>query len=656
MTWNVIRYPKRWLLAVWVMMSQWAGAASPAVSTFEVNNGLARTLNPVVTLVNACPGATGGTHSYMASEAPDFSGAEWRPYAAVPAFVLSGGSGTKRVYFKVKDGVGAESSVTSDTIELLATGASIVAWGYNSYGQNTIPLPNLDFIATSGGRQHTLGLKANGSVLGWGRDNNKQCTVPEPNQDFVAVSAGYAFSLGLKADGTVVAWGDNSKGQCNVPEPNGDFVIVSAGYQHALGLKTNGSIVAWGDNSRNQCQVPEPNTGYGSLAGGYWHSLGLKADGSIVAWGNNTFEQCDVPLPNSGFLSVSAAGHHNVALKADGRVVAWGPNDSGECTIPPPNTDYVEACAGYWHSLGLKADGSIVAWGNDKYDQTLTPFPNRGFASVAAGENHSLALAFEGDLQVFLAPAGAIEAGARWRLAGNPTEVWRNSGDLTALPLGEHSVELFDDLAGWYAQPTSQTVSILGHVLTSVTCLYVPGPTYSLAVTAEHGSVTRSPSKLNYRPGSAVTLTATPDPHWHFTGWSGDLTSTDNPTILTLDASKTVTAHFEPDTYVLTVETAGSTGTVSVSPEWPTYPHGSEVTLTALPVPGHRFVRWEGDVPPGSEDANPLIVTMTTHRMFRAVFAPLPHVPQWLMSRQEEDVFFHHDPAGFYCDVVWGGL
>ncbi|MCK4342147.1 MAG: hypothetical protein KAY37_10555 [Phycisphaerae bacterium] len=36
---------------------------------------------------------------------------------------------------------------------------SIVAWGYNNYGQCDVPAPNTDFVALAGGEGHSLGIK-----------------------------------------------------------------------------------------------------------------------------------------------------------------------------------------------------------------------------------------------------------------------------------------------------------------------------------------------------------------------------------------------------------------------------------------------------------------------------------------------------------------
>ena len=55
-----------------------------------------------------------------------------------------------------------------------------------------------------------------------------------------------------------------------------------------------------------------------------------------------------------------------------------------------------------------------------------------------------------------ISPQGAIDAGAQWRVEGQP---WQNSGATeTGIPVGQHTVE-FSDVAGW-TKPGNQAVTI----------------------------------------------------------------------------------------------------------------------------------------------------------------------------------------------------
>ncbi len=44
-----------------------------------------------------------------------------------------------------------------------------------------------------------------------------------------------------------------------------------------------------------------------------------------------------------------------------------------------------------------------------------------------------------------------------------------------------------------------------------------------------NGMVSRNPNQGNFHKGDEVTLTANPASGWTFAGWSGDLTSSENP-------------------------------------------------------------------------------------------------------------------------------
>jgi len=64
------------------------------------------------------------------------------------------------------------------------------------------------------------------------------------------------------------------------------------------------------------------------------------------------------------------------------------------------------------------------------------------------------------------------------------------------------------------------------------------------------GSITSDPLPMAkfYLPNTVVTLTAVPDSGFEFIEWTGDLTGSDNPTTITMDEVKSITAVFEEET------------------------------------------------------------------------------------------------------------
>ena len=70
--------------------------------------------------------------------------------------------------------------------------------------------------------------------------------------------------------------------------------------------------------------------------------------------------------------------------------------------------------------------------------------------------------------------------------------------------------------------------------------------TFTLNVTAVNGSVVKNPNLPSYNSGAVVQLTATPAVGYTFSSWSGDATGIINPTNITMNANKNVTANFIP--------------------------------------------------------------------------------------------------------------
>ena len=116
---------------------------------------------------------------------------------------------------------------------------------------------------------------------------------------------------------------------------------------------------------------------------------------------------------------------------------------------------------------------------------------------------------------------------------------------------------------------------------------------YTLTASAgEGGSVSGGGT---FARGTQVSLTATPNAGYSFSGWSNG--STTNPLTVTLNSNTSITANFQVivNSYTLTV-TAGEGGTVTGGGE---YEEGTEVTITATAEEGFEFTGWsDGEVSP----------------------------------------------------------
>jgi surface protein len=191
---------------------------------------------------------------------------------------------------------------------------------------------------------------------------------------------------------------------------------------------------------------------------------------------------------------------------------------------------------------------------------------------------------------------------------------------ITATPAAEY---LFQSWSG--ATGSTNSTSVVMNSDKSVTANFIKKK-YALTTTVEgEGTVTEKVIKAglatDYNSGTIVELTAVPSGEWLFLEWKGDVTGTENPTQITIDKAKSVTAVFVKKQYPLTIEFEGE-GTVAekvikqgVATD---YNSGTVVELTASPSDEWEFKEWTGDVT-GAE--NPIQITIDKAKTITAVFA-----------------------------------
>ena len=249
-------------------------------------------------------------------------------------------------------------------------------------------------------------------------------------------------------------------------------------------------------------------------------------------------------------------------------------------------------------------------------------------------------------------------------IARSPNQATYNYGtnvQLAAVPAtGWHFLSWSGDLAG---STTPQVLTIDGPKSVAATFAI---NTYTLGVTVSgSGSVTKSPSQSVYVHGTVVQLTATPATGWHFVGWSGDASGSANPLSLTMDAPKVVTASFAINSYALTVTSLGG-GSVSRTPDQPSYDYGTVVTLTATPAVGYNFAGWSGAV---TGTTNPVSLTMDGPKSVTATFTLKTYTlatssgPNGSIVKSPDQPLYTHGtvvqltavPATGYHLAAWGG-
>jgi hypothetical protein len=121
---------------------------------------------------------------------------------------------------------------------------------------------------------------------------------------------------------------------------------------------------------------------------------------------------------------------------------------------------------------------------------------------------------------------------------------------------------------------------------------------------------------------SNVTVESVPDTLSRFVAWSGDLSGTANPSVLTMSGNKSVSAEFQIIQYTLTVNKGGS-GKIKINGALVTLPYtalyniGTSLTVEAIPDSSSKFTSWSGDL---TGNTNPAVIKMDKDKVITALF------------------------------------
>jgi uncharacterized repeat protein (TIGR01451 family)/uncharacterized repeat protein (TIGR02543 family) len=141
-------------------------------------------------------------------------------------------------------------------------------------------------------------------------------------------------------------------------------------------------------------------------------------------------------------------------------------------------------------------------------------------------------------------------------------------------------------------------------------------PSYTLTVhVAGDGEVT--PTGGAYTAGTVVPVTATASAGWVFSGWSGDLSGSTNPTSILIDGDKNITATFTAESTPSHNLTVNVVGNGSVLPNGGTFTAGTLLPITATSSAGWVFSSWSGDL---SGSTNPTTILIDGDKVITATF------------------------------------
>ena len=138
-------------------------------------------------------------------------------------------------------------------------------------------------------------------------------------------------------------------------------------------------------------------------------------------------------------------------------------------------------------------------------------------------------------------------------------------------------------------------------------------PQYSLDVTSSEGG-TVSTNGGTYDEGTTITVTATPDEGYEFTGWEG-FDSGEASLTITLIEDQILNALFSPVVSLFTITVTATEGG-RVSTAGGTFEQGTVIEVIATPEQGYEFSGWEGN----DSVETTLSITLSSTLSLQAIF------------------------------------
>jgi hypothetical protein len=288
----------------------------------------------------------------------------------------------------------------------------------------------------------------------------------------------------------------------------------------------------------------------------------------------------------------------------------------------------------YLLSIEIVGQGTVVRdpskpayYYGDSVTLTANPAPGWrfvGWSGDLTGSQNPRTLAISDDLEITATFARiqytlTVQVSGQGQVTRSPNQATYFHGDvvtLAAAPALGWSLDHWSGDATGNQNPKTITITKNTEITANFT-----RDEYTLTIqVVGQGSVGRSPQKLTYYYGDQVVLTATADPGWRFSGWSGGTSGAQNPKTITMTGDTQITATFVWIEYVIDVTIEGR-GKVLLKPNRPTFHLGERVTLTGWAPLGWQFDSWGGDVSGDSESVE--LVVAGDHQV-TARFVPDP--------------------------------
>ena len=190
---------------------------------------------------------------------------------------------------------------------------------------------------------------------------------------------------------------------------------------------------------------------------------------------------------------------------------------------------------------------------------------------------------------------------------------------LNATPSTEYTFFAWSGVSG-----SSASTSIVMDSDKAVTAVFTK-KRYALNISIEgegevNEKIIKAGVSTDYNSGTIIELSASPAIEWVFVEWKGDFSEVENPTQISINKPKNITAVFEKKQYPLSIEIEGN-GSVEekiIKPGLPNdYNSGTIIQLNAVPQNGWSFLKWSGDL---LSSKNPIEITVDMAKTIKAEF------------------------------------
>ena len=190
---------------------------------------------------------------------------------------------------------------------------------------------------------------------------------------------------------------------------------------------------------------------------------------------------------------------------------------------------------------------------------------------------------------------------------------------LNATPSTEYTFFAWSGVSG-----SSASTSIVMDSDKAVTAVFTK-KRYALNISIEgegevNEKIIKAGVSTDYNSGTIIELSASPASEWVFVEWKGDFSDVENPTQITINKPKNITAVFEKKQYPLNIEIEGK-GSVEEKIIKPglanDYNSGTIIQLNAVPENGWSFLKWSGDL---LSSKNPIEITVNMPKNIQAEF------------------------------------